>query len=111
MVDGKMLSKNLEWLDAQAKQLKVTPLMEFHSVNPDELAGFYEAEEIDLPDNLPEEKWFEAEEGLKSINAFINVLETGHPEKSCILVDLKNFSKLLSVAAEKNVRWHIAADF
>src|SRR5712692_5966409 len=55
-VNGKALASAGELLDALAQKAGVQSLMEFFSVVPEEVAGLFEGEGLDLV-KLPSEKW------------------------------------------------------
>jgi hypothetical protein len=114
-VDGKALSGAGKVLDALAGDAGVQPLMDFFSASPEELAGFSEDQGIDLKEKaikLPPEKWFSADEGLKTVRALIQAVDNGKTEHADkILDDLKEFKKVLEVARNNGVGWHLAVDF
>jgi len=74
-VDGTSLSKHNRELEGMAKQLGVAPLMTFFSTSNVELASVAE----ELATFNVEEKWFTAEEGLRTVNA---LLETSTSQTS-----------------------------
>jgi hypothetical protein len=114
-VNGKALGRAGKVLDALAEEVGVQPLAKFFSVSPEELLGFAEDHGVDLKENaikLPHEQWFSAEDGLQSVRALMQAAESGkirHVDQ--ILSDLKEFHKVLKVAKENGVGWHLAVDF
>jgi hypothetical protein len=59
MIDGKLLARTAEALDAIARQIGVRPISEFISIDPEQAAGFMEGEGIDVGDiELPPLKQF-----------------------------------------------------
>ena len=69
-VNGKILARTGNVLEALAKHAGVVPLMEFFSAAPDERVEFAEDHGLnveDIPVELPTEKWFSPEEGLKTV--------------------------------------------
>jgi len=114
-VNGKALSRGAKVLDALAREAGARPLMDFFSASSEELAGFAEDQGIDLKEGatkLAPEKWFSAHEGLKTVRALARVVEDGKTEHAqAILDDLAEFNKVLEVAANNGVGWHLAIDF
>jgi hypothetical protein len=59
-----------------------------------------------------QERWFEAEDGLRSVRGLIRAGErTGVTGKDPILDDLKAFERVLEAAKVNGVRWHLAVDY
>jgi hypothetical protein len=112
-VNGKALSRADKILDTLAEQAGVQPFMHFFSASPEKLAAFAEGEGIDVQDKtFPPERWFSAEDGLKTVDALLRVAESKRIEQvERIVDDLREFHKVLTVARANNVRWHLAVDF
>jgi hypothetical protein len=100
--DGKALAKASDALMVIAKRLKVTSLEEFFGAVP-------ELDDIDI-----EERWFNPEEGLKTVIALTDYLQQ-HPKvipvQKAVIEDLQNLQKVLELAQQSNIRWHLAIDF
>ena len=115
IVDGKALGRAEHTLDALADDLGVQRLMQFFSASPEELADFAGAQGLDLRENpiqTPSEKWFSANDGLKSVSALMEALEDKKIEHAGpIIQDLKEFKRVLDAAREDGVRWHLSIDF
>jgi hypothetical protein len=111
-VDGKSLAKASDELDEIAKQLAVTPLMEFFDASLDEMADLLGEEAIkEWEDKEP--SWFAASEGLKTTTALINHVQSAPksvPRSDSVLQDLQNFEKILKRADTEGVRWHLSID-
>lgn len=105
-VNGHSLSKYNEQIEAIAKRAGVTPLMDFFSASPDELAAL--GVEMDKA-KAPREEWFTAEEGLRTVNALLGNLGTLQEKR--VEEDLREFQRLLEFAKAKGVRWHLAVDY
>ena len=107
MLDGKMLSKSAEVFDALATRLGVKPITEFLSVDPAQMAEFMAGEGNDVAEvEFPPLQQFSAKEGLKTISALLS-----QPEAQLAIQDLKDFERILTVAAQREVGWHLEADF
>ena len=59
---------------------------------------------------IPEEQWFLAEDGLKTVRALMQAEESRKMDDR-ILEELKEFQKVLQAAAANGIRWHLAIDF
>jgi hypothetical protein len=70
------LSKHSVKLETLAKQADVTPLLNFFSADPEEMAGLLgeHSAGVKIPVQIPEEKWFSPEEGLQTIGALLQSL-------------------------------------
>ena len=113
-VDGKAIAHADEELLADIfKSLHVPPLMDFFSQSPEEIRDFSD-EETDMPPDLPEEEWFSAADGLKTVRTLAQHLEK-HPHvlsgSEEILEDLKEYDRILSRFEKQGIRWHLAIDF
>ena len=112
MVNGKVLSRHGEELERVAKSLSVTPLMEFFSMSPDEIAGIMEdaggdASTMDLED----EQWYEASAGLTTVRA-LRQYAAEHPDDlPDVESDLAEFEVVLKSAEAHGVKWHVAVDY
>src|SRR5258708_36920962 len=69
-VNGKAVAKAGAQLDSYAKEKGLPLLMSFFSISPEELAGFAEDHGISL-EQPPPQKWFPADDGLKTVNGLI----------------------------------------
>ena len=111
-VNGKSLSKHNEKLEEIAKLLAVKPLISFFGEDTSE---FLEDEDVEIKENWEtNEKWFEAGEGLKTINSLLEYL-TENPQAfesaNYVIDDLRAFELILSEAQKQNIKWHLAIDF
>lgn len=111
-VNGKSLAHAPEkTLEKLFSELNVTPLMDFHSVDPEELAEFFDG---DMPEDLntPEE-WFMAADGLQSVRALLEHLRKNPKaikNSADVIDDLADFERVLAALAKAKVRWHLAID-
>ena len=112
-VNGKALGRAGKVLEMLAKELGVVPLMQFYSAAPEEVAGFAEEHGMERTRiKLTQERWFEAEDGLRSVRGLIRAGERkGVVGTDPILDDLKAFEKVLEAAKVNGVRWHLAVDY
>lgn len=106
-VNGKYVAKQSEQLDTLAKRLGVTPLESFLSVSQNV------AEEFDLADT-PTEEWFDAEQGLQTVQALIQHLEL-HPDEvknvKGVLEDLREYEEVLKNTQKAKMKWRFEMDF
>ena len=112
--DGKALIHRQHDLDEIAGRLGCEPLTRFVSVNPAALSRYLQEQGLD-PDNfpIPDEEWFEAAEGLKTVRGLLAhiksrpdaVLDAGR-----IVRDLQAIEQILAVAEQAQVLFHLTSD-
>lgn len=114
-VDGRALSRAEEGLTRLARKLGVVPLMEFFSMNPDEMLA--QAEEFNTgltKDEVPDEQWFPASDGLRTVRALLQYVDA-HPTTitsgPSVANELAGFVHVLEEAEERGIRWHLAVDY
>ena len=107
MIDGKMLARTAEVLDAIAPQLGVRPFSEFISIDPAQAADFMRGEGVAVGNmELPALQQFPAEDGLATVKALLS-----RPEAHPAIQDLRDCDRILSLAARHGVGWHLEVDF
>ena len=105
-IDGKLLARTAEALDAIAPQLGVRLISEFISIDPAQAAEFMEGEGMDVGDiELPPLKQFSAQDGLATVRAL-----SSRPEAQPAIQDLRDCERILTVAAQHGVGWHLEVD-
>ena len=112
-VNGNALSASEKSLDALATKLKLTPLMGFFSVDPQEAMDFLEGEAEatglamhEVPP-LEGEKWFPASEGLAVVRALRQEVSRNPKsvrDSKAIVNELSEFEGVLERAAKEDVR-------
>jgi hypothetical protein len=112
---GKALSRAEHVLTPLAHELSVRPLMDFFSMSTEDYAA--QAEEFSLPlgsEGPPDEEWFTADEGLRTVRALLAHVDA-HPEAveapGRVLDDLRDFADVLEAAREHGTRWHLGVDY
>ena len=115
MMDGKCLSRVADELDEAATELGVRPISEFISTDPAQAAEFLEGEGVDVSTiKLPPLQQFPADEGLATVRALMDHIQANAgaiPRADGVLQDLHECERILSVAAEHGVGWHLEVDF
>ncbi|MDX9701197.1 MAG: hypothetical protein RBT55_16615 [Rhodocyclaceae bacterium] len=114
-VNGKAIAQADEKVfERLCNVLKVRPLTDFISQDPDDLADFIEGEGLNVPDALPDEVWFDAEDGLVVVRALRQYLST-HPNAlnnaAAISDELAEYQAVLERIQQAQVQWHLAVDF
>lgn len=112
-VNGSFLSKYNDVLTSLAKRAGVETLMSFFSASKDELAAFAgDHGVLSGKAKIPDEQWFAADDGLRTVNALLRNLETARlPQSDRIASELREFATLLELAKDHGVRWHLAVDY
>ena len=116
-VNGQALARNEDALERLAERLHVRPLLEFFSADENSMALLLE-QGVASPDwarHLPEPHWFDAPDGLLTICALIEFL-TANPaalgsETQPVLVELREYERVLRKTAERGLHWHIAVSW
>jgi hypothetical protein len=116
-VNGQALARNEDALERLAERLHVRPLLEFFSADENSMALLLE-QGVASPDwarHLPQPQWFDAPDGLLTICALMEFL-TAHPaalgsETQPVLVELREYERVLRKTAEHNLHWHIAVSW
>jgi hypothetical protein len=108
-LEGRALSKHSAQIDTLAKKAGVSPLINFFSADADEIADL--VEEPNPAARIPNEKWFSADEGLKTIAALLKSLKAKSAENSALMRELNEFQRVLEAAESRNIRWHLAIDY
>jgi hypothetical protein len=114
-VDGKALSRAEGELKALAQSLQVTPLMNFFSMNPEDLVAEVEGLGAELPDEAPPaEEWFSATDGLVTVRKLLQHVDANFdsvPSGNEVANELTGFAHLLEQAEKCGIRWHLAVDY
>lgn len=113
-VNGNSLSKSGEELEKMARRLGVRPLMDFFSISDEELSSLVEEYGSDLNKTKAahEEKWFAAEEGLQTVDALLQELDSSKLDRlDRVKAELQEFARVLELAKTNGVRWHLGVDY
>jgi hypothetical protein len=107
---GKALARELDKLDYAAKCRHVPDLTSMRSESHAVLIAQLQSEGFDPSKmRLPAEQWFDAAEGLKTVRAlqeYVNTKLNDFKQPNPILRDLKAAEALLTAAAAAGVRFH-----
>lgn len=108
-VNGTAVAKAGERLDSLAEEKGLPNLMSFFSISTEELAGFAEGHGVSLKQSPPQ-RWFSADDGLKTVNGLIDEAEK-YALDARVIADLREFQTVLKMAKQNGVAWHLAVDF
>jgi hypothetical protein len=109
-IEGRALSNSSKQLDALATQAGVKSLSSFFSVKKSEVVELLEGN--DLGFEIPDEQWFPANEGLRTIAVLLKELRAELSIRNKALVEeLGEFERVREAAKSSNVRWHLAIDY
>ena len=104
-MDGVLLAEADESIFPEAyEELSITPLSEFFGAMP---ANF-----LDEAEACTEDAWFDADEGLQTVQSLISYLQD-NPElarDNGLMEDLKGMEDILMACADESVRWRLAMD-
>lgn len=118
MVNGKFLSQDSRRLAKIAKSLGIPTLEDFVSYSPDEAREMMEMfgtepEEIENVE-LPEEKWFDPQEGLDFVARLVEHIQANPSavkNAEGVLADLLEYKNIFEQAQVINSRWKLQVDF
>ncbi len=111
---GRSLLYYQRQIDELAEKLGVSPLSGFFSRDPNEILEYLRREGFEPdPDQIPEEEWFEAGEGLATVVGLLSQLRSdamGLPEPTKIIADLEQVERALALAVQNAVRFHLGRE-
>jgi len=112
-VNGHGLSKDSDRLEQLAKGIGVKPLLSFFSVSQEELISLLNgAVSADLNIKSEKEQWFSAEDGLRTVRALMDSLQkTQSTAREKLVSELREFERVLIVAHEQDIGWHLGIDY
>lgn len=105
--DHMALGDGMERLDKVAKKHKLTPLNDFHSIDPAEAAEMLDMDPEEL--GLPPLQWFDPEKGLAAVRGFIALLRENPKavaKSAEILEDLEEIEQELVAASKQKAKFH-----
>jgi hypothetical protein len=116
-VNGHALARNEDALERLAGRLHVHPLLEFFSADENSMALLLEqgvaGPEWERP--LPQPQWFKASDGLLTVDALSSFLAATPAalgsETQPVLIELREYERVLRKAAERGLRWHVAVSW
>lgn len=106
--DHPAILRHIDQIDRLAVEQGLTPLGEFESYDPEDVAEFMSDEELS---GLPPVEWFAASEGLAAVNALQSHLGTQAdvlPDQVEVLTDLTNLQAELTESDRAGVRFRFA---
>jgi hypothetical protein len=116
-VNGQAMARNEDALERLAKRLRVKPLLEFFSADENSMALLLE-QGIANPDwasHLPQPQWYNASDGLVTVCALIEALIVDSAarglETEPVLVELREYERVLRKTAGYGLHWHIAVSW
>ena len=115
-INGKALASAADKLDEIARRSGVPTLYDFYSMTreqaiADVLDGDPEDPTTYDPSRVPGEKWFDCNDGLRTVRALLSSSDSvGTHEHDITVADLLAFERLLVDAAMRQVRWHLVID-
>jgi hypothetical protein len=116
-VNGQSLARNEDALERLARRLKVRPLLEFFSADENSMALLLEqgAGDFDGAPHLPQPQWFDAPDGLRTVQALVGFLEVAPAalgsETQPVLTELREYERVLNKTAMYGLRWHVAVSW
>jgi hypothetical protein len=118
MVNGKFLSRDSKGLGKVARSLGIPTLDDYVSYSPDEARAMMadlgtDPDTIESMD-LPEQKWFQPQEGLDlvtKLTAHLQANPSAVKNAIGVLADLQEFKEVFEKARLINARWNLQVDY
>ena len=116
-VNGHALARNEEALERLAATLHVSPLLKFFRPMKTRWLLLLEQGPAnpEWARNLPQPQWFAAADGLLTVRALIDFLPSKPAaigsETFPVLLELREYERVLKKTAERGLRWHLAASW
>jgi hypothetical protein len=104
-------------MDALARQLGVTPLMDFFSLSKgdaESTAEDFGLEIEEIKTSAAHGNWFKPWEGLKTVRALLHHIEEDPAalrNAEAVTVDLRRFEEVLRDAEKAELDWHLGIDY
>jgi len=118
MVHGKFLSQDSENLERIASSLGIRPLEDYVSYSPEEAQAMLEdlgtAVETIEATELPEQRWYDPQEGLDLVAQLVNHIRSNPSSvtnANGILTDLHEYQEVFEKSKTIGARWHLQVDF
>lgn len=112
---ARVAARNDKRLSEIAQALGVLELLEFSSQDPSELRSFLSSQGADVSEfDLPEENWFEADAGLKTVRALqahVRAEPASVDDAVGLSRELEAFEEVLTAALQHEIRWHLTIDY
>ena len=116
-VNGQALARNEDALERLARQLRVTPLLEFFSADENSMALLSEqgAGDPEWSKHLPQPQWFQPGEGLRTIRSLLDFLAMSPvalgSDTEIVMRELHEYETVLRKAEQHGLRWHLAVSW
>ena len=108
---GKSLFYYHRHIDDLAERLGLTPLSDFFSRSRADILAYLRDAGVERdPETIPDEEWFEAAEGLATVQGLLAHLRdepASVPEPGKVVADLEVVERALRAAVETGMRFHL----
>jgi hypothetical protein len=116
-VNGKFLARDASRIAKVAKALGLRGLDDYVSYSPEEARGIMEdlgATPDQIAANLPEQQWFDPQEGLDfvaKLTAHLKANPSAVKNAKGVLSDLAEYKEVFEQARAVGARWNLRVDF
>lgn len=111
---GKALLYYQRQIDELAERLELIPLSRFFSRSPDDIAAYLRTQGVEPNlEDLPEEEWYDAADGLRTARGLLEALGAAPrsvPQPEKIVADLQEIERVLVAAERKRIRFHLGRE-
>lgn len=111
-VNGKAVARASEKLAALCHRTGLQTLDSFMGQSLDDFEDFLD-EDIELPDDDGQTKWFEPAEGIALIESLISAIQQSPasvPFADAVLEEFEEYKAVLEQALKIKAKWHLALD-
>jgi len=112
-VNGKSVAHETDAIERALDSLGCGSLFDFFSVSEDEAALMFDEVDDDFVPEIPDDAWHAATDGLsmfRALTQYVHDNPTAFSDAEALRADLDDFIRVLTEAAEYNVRWRLCPD-
>ncbi len=112
-VNGKAVARETDAIERALESLGNASLFDFFSVSDDEAALMFDDVDDDFVPEVPDDAWHAATVGLLLFNSLVEYVcdnPSQFTDAESLSEDLVDFVRVLTRAAEHNVRWRLCPD-
>ena len=112
-VNGKAVAQETDAIERALNSLGGGSLFDFFSVSDDEAALMFDDVDDDFVPEIPDDAWHAATDGLPLFNSLVDYVRDNSSQfadAESLREDLADFVRVLTKAAEHNVRWRLCPD-
>ena len=111
-LEGRALSQHSDELQELAQKAGVQPLTSFFSVDKEDIWGLIGEDSERVGIQVPEQRWFAAEDGLRTVKALLAAVATlPSALREKLTSELTEFQRVLGAAQARAIGWRLGIDY